>query len=46
MKHNNMKENENRWNDYPVIGDTNELNFIVEAEGHIKAALTTSKTHL
>lgn len=30
-----MKENETIWNDYSLIGDTNELDFIVKADGQI-----------
>lgn len=30
-----MKENKTIWNGYPIIGDTKELNFIAELEGHI-----------
>lgn len=30
-----MKENETIWNDYSLIGDTNEFDFIVKADGQI-----------
>lgn len=30
-----MKENEIIWNDYFIIGDTKELDFIVKSEGQI-----------
>lgn len=30
-----MKENKTIWNGCPIIGDTKELDFIVESEGHI-----------